>query len=224
MQSAGRPAASAECSFARSLSFIGPAENPASLHLRLRWRCGDFSLRRRRRGRQIIALHRIDQFAIRGLADRRTGIGSRGRVLGHQLHLRPCRGCHQQSDKYQLFHGLPQARNVPVGHCERKLAGVHPPLEGPGGGEEGHRFFNVIARSDSDEAIHTCFAAMWIASRSLSSGAHSRDPLARNDVERYDSAFPRRDASGFCQKILASDKRGRREYRALDAPAALRAK
>jgi hypothetical protein len=24
-------------------------------------------------------------------------------------------------------------------------------------------------------------AALWIASRSLSSGAHSRDPLARND-------------------------------------------
>jgi hypothetical protein len=25
------------------------------------------------------------------------------------------------------------------------------------------------------------FAARWIASRSLSSGAHSRDPFARND-------------------------------------------
>ena len=39
----------------------------------------------------------------------------------------------------------------------------------------------VIARSAGDEAIHSCFAAPWIASRSLSSGAHSRDPLARND-------------------------------------------
>src|SRR6266436_2359836 len=39
----------------------------------------------------------------------------------------------------------------------------------------------VIARSD--EAIHTCFAERWIASRSLSSGARSRDPLARNDGE-----------------------------------------
>src|SRR5437588_1974737 len=28
--------------------------------------------------------------------------------------------------------------------------------------------------------IHSCFAALWIASRSLSSGAHSRDPVARN--------------------------------------------
>src|SRR6185437_11062942 len=31
-----------------------------------------------------------------------------------------------------------------------------------------------------DEAIHPSVAPPWIASRSLSSGAHSRDPLARN--------------------------------------------
>jgi hypothetical protein len=30
---------------------------------------------------------------------------------------------------------------------------------------------NVIARSESDEAIHSSFAARWIASLSLSSGA-----------------------------------------------------
>src|ERR1700682_133405 len=36
----------------------------------------------------------------------------------------------------------------------------------------------VIARSEADEAIHACLASRWIASRSLSSGAHSRDPLA----------------------------------------------
>src|SRR6202035_4165548 len=45
------------------------------------------------------------------------------------------------------------------------------------------RFFRVIARS-SDGAIHTScllYTERWIASRSLSSGAHSRDPLARND-------------------------------------------
>jgi hypothetical protein len=35
----------------------------------------------------------------------------------------------------------------------------------------------------SDEAIHTSLQ-LWIASRSLSSGAHSRDPLARNDGQR----------------------------------------
>jgi hypothetical protein len=33
----------------------------------------------------------------------------------------------------------------------------------------------------SDEAIHSSPSPLWIASRSLSSGAHSRDPLARND-------------------------------------------
>src|SRR6266436_1010713 len=34
----------------------------------------------------------------------------------------------------------------------------------------------------SDEAIHpSACAALWIASRSLSSGARSRDPVARND-------------------------------------------
>src|SRR5882757_8253666 len=34
---------------------------------------------------------------------------------------------------------------------------------------------------ERSEAIYAFFAARWIASRSLSSGAHSRDPLARND-------------------------------------------
>jgi hypothetical protein len=33
----------------------------------------------------------------------------------------------------------------------------------------------------SDEAIRTSVLARWLASRSLSSGARSRDPLARND-------------------------------------------
>jgi hypothetical protein len=42
----------------------------------------------------------------------------------------------------------------------------------------------------SDEAIHLTLW-LWIASRSLSSGAHSRDPLARND-EGYAG-----DASGL---------------------------
>src|SRR5258708_24793068 len=32
-----------------------------------------------------------------------------------------------------------------------------------------------------DEAIHCRYAVPWIASRSLSSCAHSRDPVARND-------------------------------------------
>src|SRR6266404_6457711 len=42
---------------------------------------------------------------------------------------------------------------------------------------------NRHCEEQSDEAIHSYFAATLIASRSLPSGAHSRDPLARNDVE-----------------------------------------
>jgi hypothetical protein len=38
---------------------------------------------------------------------------------------------------------------------------------------------------ERSEAIHSRQAKKeWIASRSLSSGARSRDPLARNDVDR----------------------------------------
>ncbi len=48
---------------------------------------------------------------------------------------------------------------------------------------------------ERSEAIHSFLcAAKWIASRSLSSGAHSRDPLARNDGAKHKSAFSRRDA------------------------------
>ena len=47
----------------------------------------------------------------------------------------------------------------------------------------------LIALSASDEAIQTSRTALWIASRSLSSGARSRDPLARNDGEIYPPSF-----------------------------------
>jgi hypothetical protein len=37
--------------------------------------------------------------------------------------------------------------------------------------------------SESDEAIRSSlYVDPWIASRSLSSGAHSRDPVARNEL------------------------------------------
>jgi TetR/AcrR family transcriptional regulator len=39
----------------------------------------------------------------------------------------------------------------------------------------------VIARSEATKQSSGAWAILWIASRSLSSGAHSRDPLARND-------------------------------------------
>src|SRR5712672_1328958 len=47
-------------------------------------------------------------------------------------------------------------------HCEERLVRCSSTSEG-----------------GSDEAIHSSFVAPWIASRSLSSGAHSCDPLAR---------------------------------------------
>ena len=39
----------------------------------------------------------------------------------------------------------------------------------------------VIARSEATKQSIFFVTRQWIASRSLSSGAHSRDPLARND-------------------------------------------
>src|ERR1700737_4120859 len=49
----------------------------------------------------------------------------------------------------------------------------------------------------SDEAIHSSFCAeIWIASRSLSSGAHSRDPLARNAGETHLRILAARCARG----------------------------
>jgi hypothetical protein len=47
----------------------------------------------------------------------------------------------------------------------------------------------VIARSSCDEAIQSVLAAFWIASRSLSSGGRSADPLARNDERVYSVPF-----------------------------------
>ena len=69
--------------------------------------------------------------------------------------------------------------------------------------------------------------ARWIASRSLSSGAHSRDPLARNDVKartsRRSFAYSRgaKRARGL-PRTSAPKNRGRGECRVPDAPAAAR--
>jgi hypothetical protein len=77
---------------------------------------------------------------------------------------------------------------------------------------------------------------LWIASRSLSSGAHSRDPLARNDggaslptshfkqpaAYRHGLAISPRLSREFYLNFPSSEIRGRRECRAHDAPAASR--
>jgi hypothetical protein len=47
--------------------------------------------------------------------------------------------------------------------------------------------FSVIARSEATkQSILSSASLVWIASRSLSSGARSRDPLARNDGRKTD--------------------------------------
>jgi hypothetical protein len=43
-------------------------------------------------------------------------------------------------------------------------------------------------------------------------------------IEKHDSAFPRRDAPEVFKKSFTQEIRGRREYRALAAPAASHAK
>jgi hypothetical protein len=65
-------------------------------------------------------------------------------------------------------------------------------------------------------------------SRSLSSGAHSRDPLARlsgttaeySIFKEQPPAFPRHDSAGACRNVRALRKERRRESRAPTAPAA----
>jgi|SRR5689334_16394290 hypothetical protein len=64
---------------------------------------------------------------------------------------------------------------------------------------------HVIARSASDEAIHlSAYEEAWIASRSLSSGARSRDPLARNDEGRILTPI----LMGFCIGVTERIFRG----------------
>ena len=86
----------------------------------------------------------------------------------------------------------------------------------------GHRFCSSHRLCERSEAIHSCFlVVLWIASRSLSSGAHSRDPLARNDDE-HNSAISPRVAPELLHQSFAQSGRG--ECRVPAAPAASCAK
>jgi len=71
----------------------------------------------------------------------------------------------------------------------------------------------------------------WIIRRSLSSGAHSRDPVADDDgrgvlrihaSNSHSFAFSSRDAPEFWVNVPPSEVRGRRESRVPVAPAAAR--
>src|SRR5258705_9560427 len=63
------------------------------------------------------------------------------------------------------------------GHCLAKLGRLAPRERGVVSG------FDVVARSAATKQSTLLYLRrqQWIASRSLSSGARSRDPLARND-------------------------------------------
>jgi hypothetical protein len=87
-----------------------------------------------------------------------------------------------------------------------------------GDDEWGGTDLSTSLRAKRSNPFFLC-AAKWIASRSLSSGAHSRDPVARNDGAKYESAFSRRRAPEFCWKRPALEIRGRRESRMRAAPA-----
>src|SRR5665213_629214 len=58
----------------------------------------------------------------------------------------------------------------------------------------------VIARSTCDEAIQS-YLLPWIASRSLSSGGHSPDPLARNDDGGLRFANPPYDSTSLTSSL-----------------------
>jgi len=77
------------------------------------------------------------------------------------------------------------------------------PAPGAGGG-------GLNRHCERSEAIHFCRAKEeWIASsRNLSSGAHSRDPLApRNDVG-HKCTFSRRDTPELCKDLPPSHSEG----------------
>jgi hypothetical protein len=52
----------------------------------------------------MIALQRVDQLVIRGLPNRRTGIGTGRDILGRQFHLCPSGRRDQQNGQYKLLH------------------------------------------------------------------------------------------------------------------------
>src|SRR5205814_9586862 len=62
----------------------------------------------------------------------------------------------------------------------------------------------------SDEAIYSSAGAIWIVSRSLSSGAHPCDPLARNDEIRSPFRLPHIPQRRFDHPALLGRQRGLR--------------
>src|SRR6185437_7799351 len=84
--------------------------------------------------------------------------------------------------------GASRAVSHPSGARRRGFPPQHAALHhGLSGASVRYLMGIVIARSEATKQSIPPLAVRWIASRSLSSGAHSRDPLARNDGKgRYD--------------------------------------
>src|SRR5258705_13438506 len=74
-----------------------------------------------------------------------------------------------------------RAPGIPCALCLSGRTVLAKPRAHRAAGMRMHIWILRHCEEQSDEAIPSYFAATWIASRSLSSGAHSRDPLARND-------------------------------------------
>jgi hypothetical protein len=107
-------------------SVVGPAENTTPLHFRLGSRCRRLSglgLRRWRGWRrQIVALHRIDKFAFRGLANRGADIDTPGRALRRWFGLTPGRGRNQEKGQQEFLHRLGSRENGSAGRSLLQLS------------------------------------------------------------------------------------------------------
>src|SRR5258708_16101480 len=71
-----------------------------------------------------------------------------------------------------------RASGIPRALCNRRTRKVHAQLGriAPRDREAVFEIVHVIARSESDEAIHSYFAATWIASRALAKTVSRRAP------------------------------------------------
>jgi hypothetical protein len=104
-------------------------------------------------------------------------------VFRRYLSLLACAKVHffcTQGSRVQPASGIPCALSVPGASIDPR-ARANPATR---------TILLVIARSEATKQSISPPAEAWIASRSLSSGAHSRDPLARNDEGLRSNALP----------------------------------
>jgi hypothetical protein len=78
-----------------------------------------------------------------------------------------------------FLHARLRARRAPGIPCALCFSGGHELQASDASRREKAVLFLIVIASEAKQSILS--SAAWIASRRLSSGAHSRDPLARND-------------------------------------------